>query len=403
MALGVLRHSPRSGRRTSSAGGRYSAVLYPEIMFRLVRTAVISLTLITCLQATEPDRDFSGKWILNNPQSQERSLTCAQQESLLKCTTGPKEFTYDLNGAPTRYHFGDESRNSKVKWEGSALLINTIVSEPRDYSILDRWTLAPDRSTLTITRQTMQNGREDENTVVYRREGVPAPAPATAPPLKVFTNNPSPATQPPALQQPPAPSSPSELVVRSGTRIPLSLRNAIDTKHSHEGDRVYLDTIYPVVVNNRVVIPRGSYVSGTLTTSKPAGAIGKKGELFIRFDSLILPNGVTRDFRSRLASKDSGRGTVDPKEGTITGERDNSNTAKTTAEGAGIGAGVGGLAGAASGHALGGLGIGAAAGAAVGLATAMGKHKPDVTLPSGTVVEMLLDRDLYYQPSELSR
>lgn len=125
--------------------------------------------------------------------------------------------------------------------------------------------------------------------------------------------------------------------------------------------------------------------------------------MFIRFDSLILPNGVTRDFRSRLASKDSGKGKVDPNEGTITGERDNANTAKTTAEGAGIGAGVGGLAGAASGHALGGLGIGAAAGAAVGLATALGRHHPDVTLPRGTVVEMLLDRDLFYQPSELVR
>jgi hypothetical protein len=37
----------------------------------------------------------------------------------------------------------------------------------------------------------------------------------------------------------------------------------------------------------------------------------------------------------------------------------------------------------------------------VGLATVLGRHKPDVTLPHGTVVEMLLDRDLYYQPSEL--
>lgn len=362
-------------------------------MFRLVQTAAIALAFITCLRAIDPDKDFSGKWVLDAA----NTLTCVQQDSLLKCSTGSAELTLDLSGGETRYRSGDEKRNSKVKWEGSALLINTIVSGPRDYSILDRWTLSPERSVLTISRQTMQNGAENETTLVYRREGTRASAAQPAP----FTNHPSPAAQPPVLQQPPAPASSSELVVRAGTRIPLSLRNAIDTKHSHEGDRVYLDTIYPVAVNNRIVIPHGSYVSGTLTTSKPAGAIGKKGELFIRFDSLILPNGVTRDFRSRLASKDSGRGTVDPKEGTITGERDNGNTAKTTAEGAGIGAGVGGLAGAAAGHAVPGLGIGAAAGAAVGLATALGRHKPDVTLPRGTVVEMLLDRDLLYQPSEL--
>ena len=193
------------------------------------------------------------------------------------------------------------------------------------------------------------------------------------------------------------------MVVKSGTRIPLSLRNAIDTKHSHKGDRVYLTTIYPVVVGDHVVIPTGSYVNGTLTTSKPAGAVGKKGELYIRFDSLTLPNGVTRDFRSRLASKDAGRGKVDPNEGTITGERDNSNTARTTAETTGVGATVGGIAGAASGHPLTGLGIGAGAGAAVGIITMLNKHKPDVVLPRGTVVEMLLDRDLSYEPSELSR
>lgn len=372
-------------------------------MFRLVRTATLALALLGSATASDPDQNFSGQWILDarasNAQPEEGSFTCRQQESLLKCSASPSEWTFDLNGGDTRYRLGDESRSSKVKWEGGALLINTIVSGPRDYSVLDRWTLSPDHSTLTVSRQTLLNGAENERTLVYHREGSPAPAPQPA----TFTNNPSPASQPPTLQPPPVPTSPSEIVVAAGTRIPLRLRNAIDTKHSHEGDRVYLDTIYPVVVNNRVVVPRGSYVSGTLTTSKPAGAVGKKGELYIRFDNLILPNGVTRDFRSRLVSKDSGKGKVDPNEGTITGERDNAKTAKTTAEGAGIGAGIGGLAGAASGHALGGLGIGAAAGAAVGLASAMGRHKPDVTLPRGTVIEMLLDRDLIYEPSELGR
>ena len=370
-------------------------------MFRRARTATVVLAFFTHLLAADPDRDFSGHWILDaravNAQPQERSLTCVQQDALLKCSTGAIDWTYDLNGAATRYRFGDESRNSRVKWEGAALLINTIVSGPRDYSILDRWMLSPDHSVLTIGRQTLQNGAENEVTFIYRREGQPAPEPAAV------SNNPSPATETPTLQRSPAPASPTELVVRAGTRIPLSLRNAIDTRHSHEGDRVYLDTLYPVVENNRVIIPRGSYVIGTLTTSKPAGAIGKKGELFIRFDSLILPNGVTRDFRSRLASADSAHGKVDPKEGTITGERDNANTAKTTAEGAGIGAGIGGLAGAAAGHPLSGVGIGAAAGAAVGLATVLGRRRPDASLPRGAVVEMLLDRDLYYQPSELGR
>ena len=127
-----------------------------------------------------------------------------------------------------------------------------------------------------------------------------------------------------------------------------------------------------------------------------------KGELFIRFDSLTLPNGVTRDFRSRLASADNSTvGKVDPKEGTVTGERDKAGTARTTAEGTGIGASVGTIAGAAAGSPLKGAGIGAAAGAAAGLASVLIKHKPDAKLPAGSTVEMVLDRDLHYQPTEL--
>ena len=375
-------------------------VLYPEIMFRVVRTVVVAIPFLTLLLAETPDRDFSGKWILDarssTGQPHETALSCTQQESLLKCTgTRPDgaqvEFSFDLNGGATRYASATEKYNSKVKWEGPALIVNTIVTGPQDYSYIDRWTLSQDYNTLNITRETMRNGSDKEESIVYHRDGA-----------QVATNNPNPPAPQRNLNPPPPPANPDDLVIKAGTRIPLSLRNEIDTKHSREGDRVYLTTIYPVIVNSKIVIPKGSYVNGTLTKTRPAGAVGKKGELFIRFDTLSLPNGVTRDFNSRLASKDSGQGKVDS-EGKITGERDNSNTARTTAETTGVGAGVGTLAGAASGHALAGAGIGAAAGAAVGLATMLNKHRAEVVLPRGTVIEMLLDRDLAYQPSELTR
>ena len=82
-----------------------------------------------------------------------------------------------------------------------------------------------------------------------------------------------------------APVSAAEIVVPEGTHIPLALRNAIDTKHSREGDRVYLETTYPVARDGRIVIPPGSFVNGTVTLSKPAGRVKGKGELYIRFDS----------------------------------------------------------------------------------------------------------------------
>jgi type IV secretion system protein VirB10 len=174
----------------------------------------------------------------------------------------------------------------------------------------------------------------------------------------------------------------------------------VDSKHSREGDRIYLETVYPVSAGGRIVIPRGSFVTGIVSQSKQAG-VKSKGELYIRFDSLTLPNGVSRDFRSRLSNADAPNGKVDREEGKVTGERDRSRDAKTTAEGAGIGAAIGGVAGSAAGAPLKGVGIGAAAGAAVGLASVLHKHKADAGLARGTTVEMILDRDLRYQRSEL--
>src|SRR6476659_6211727 len=112
-----------------------------------------------------------------------------------------------------------------------------------------------------------------------------------------------------------------EYVVEPGTKIPLSLINTISTKHSAEGDRVYLETAFPVLVNGRIVIPVGSYVAGTVTQIKRPGRSKGRGELYIRFDSLTLPNGVTRDFRARVGGLD-GRATedLDKTEGKIRSE-----------------------------------------------------------------------------------
>src|SRR5512132_944427 len=92
--------------------------------------------------------------------------------------------------------------------------------------------------------------------------------------------------------------------VDSGTKVPLALINSISTKHSAEGDRVYLETVFPIMSNGRIVIPPGSYVAGTVTEVKRPGRVKGRGELFLRFDSLTLPNGITRDFRARVGGLD---------------------------------------------------------------------------------------------------
>jgi hypothetical protein len=191
-------------------------------------------------------------------------------------------------------------------------------------------------------------------------------------------------------------------VVGTGTRIPLSLINSVSTKHSAEGDRVYLETVFPILADGKIVIPPGSYVSGTITEVKRPGRVKGRGELYLRFDSLTLANGVTREFRSRLGGID-GRGSeeLDRKEGKVISEGNKGGDARTIAETTAAGASIGTIAGAAGSSAGMGAGIGAAAGAAVGLAEVLLTRGPDAVLAKGSTIEMVLDRPLSFTADEI--
>lgn len=193
------------------------------------------------------------------------------------------------------------------------------------------------------------------------------------------------------------------LVIEPGTRIPLSLINSVSTKHSAEGDRVYLETVFPILVEGRVVIPPGSYVAGTITQVKRPGRVKGRGELYLRFDSLTLPNGVTRDFRARVGSLD-GRSSeeLDRTEGKIKSEGNKGGDARSVGEATAAGASVGVIAGSAAGRAGMGAGIGAAAGATAGLMGVLLSRGPDAVLARGTTLEMVLDRPISFTPEEVN-
>ncbi len=191
--------------------------------------------------------------------------------------------------------------------------------------------------------------------------------------------------------------------VKTGTHIPLSLINSVSTKHSALGDRVYMETVFPILVDGAIVIPPGSYVSGTVTQIKRPGRVKGKGELFLRFDSLTLPNGVTRDFRARISAVD-GRGneTLERKEGKVQGEGNVGGDSRTVAETTAAGASLGAIVGAASKSAGMGLGVGAGAGAAAGLMGVLLSRGPDAVLAKGSTIEMVLDRPIEFQREELN-
>ena len=299
-------------------------------------------------------------------------------------------WVYHTDGSASKFQVQDSRMNSLTKWEGAALITNTIVTGPQNYSLTERWKLSRDHNVLTIRRQVQRLSGETEAILVYRTRAA----------KEAVVTKPPDAPGAPAFA-PRTAEAPAEIVVPAGSKIPLSLLNSLNTKHTSEGDRVYLQTSFPIVVGGRVIIPRGSYVTGTVTEVKPAGRVKGKAEIFLRFDSLTLPNGVTRDFRARLSGADADAGKLDREEGKIQGEGDKGGDARRVAETTAAGAGVGGVAGSVAGHAGMGVGIGAAAGATAGLASVLLSHGAEVILPKGTSFEMVLDRPVQYKPAEL--
>src|ERR1700687_6323456 len=67
------------------------------------------------------------------------------------------------------------------------------------------------------------------------------------------------------------PPAADHFVVPPGTKVTLSMINSISTKTASEGERIYLETVFPILANGRIVIPPGSYVAGTVTGAKRAG------------------------------------------------------------------------------------------------------------------------------------
>jgi len=194
-----------------------------------------------------------------------------------------------------------------------------------------------------------------------------------------------------------------DIAIPRGTRVPLVLINSISTKNAAPGDRIYLESVYPVVVDGRIVIPPGTYVSGSVTSSTRAGRVKGKAELYLLFEQMILPNGIIRDLVGRVGSLD-GRSpeNLDREEGKITSESGKGSDTRRVAETTVTGTSIGAIAGAVGGNAGAGVGIGAAAGAAVGVASVLLTRGPEAVLEKGAQLDMMLDRDLYFTTEDLT-
>src|SRR5262249_23862738 len=152
-----------------------------------------------------------------------------------------------------------------------------------------------------------------------------------------------------------------------GTNLPIVLSTFLNSRSTQVGDAFYADTTYPIWIQQRLVIPRGSIVKGTVTKVVRSGKVKRRAQLAIRFDNILLPNVINRDLIAMFQGiHGPGEEKIDRQTETV--EMDSSKgvdagqVAGPTSQGA--------IIGAVEGEGKAAL-IGAGAGGAVGLATVL--------------------------------
>jgi len=164
------------------------------------------------------------------------------------------------------------------------------------------------------------------------------------------------------------------IVVDSGTEIAVTVDQAVSSKTNNSGDHFDMSVSDPVVVGEKVIIPKGAKAVGTVTDAKSAGRFKGNAAITVTLSSITV-NGKEYEVQtSDVTEASKGRGT-------------------RTAVGAGGGAAVGALIGAIAGHGK-GAAIGAAAGAGAGTAGAAMTGNRDIDIPAETKLNFQLKAPL---------
>jgi hypothetical protein len=202
---------------------------------------------------------------------------------------------------------------------------------------------------------------------------------------------------------PGAASDPNVITIPAGTKMPLSLKQAISTKNAREGDAVYAETAFPFVVDNRVVVPAGAYIQGKIAHVERAGHGHGRAEILMHFTSMIYPSGYTVMLPGSVENTPGADNkSVKDSEGTIQQDSDTGKKVEDAAKGGVYGTMGGATAGGLATGGLNGARVGAGVGAAAGIGWALLKRGNDVKLEVGTSIEMEIQRPITVDASRIA-
>jgi hypothetical protein len=197
-----------------------------------------------------------------------------------------------------------------------------------------------------------------------------APPAVAAPAASVAPTAPAPAGA--ALPPPPAPvvKPPERITIPSGTVFSVRLINPIDSTRDRAGDEFAATVEAPVVVGDRMVIPRNSDARVRLVQATSAGHMSGRSELKVELVSVTAGGQIYQLETGYFDQAGASRGT---------------RTAETVGGGAALGALLGAIVGRGKGAA-----IGSVAGAGAGTAVEAGTHGQPVKIPSETKLDFSL-------------
>jgi hypothetical protein len=168
----------------------------------------------------------------------------------------------------------------------------------------------------------------------------------------------------------PAPMPQQKMItVPAGTTILVRMLDTVDSSKNPPGSRFTAVLETNLVVNGKVIVPKGNTVYGRLAESKQAGRATGSSELQLELTDIVVHGTayplLTSDYQVK---------------GSSSGKR----SAKRVLGGAGLGAIIGGIAGNA--------GMGAAIGVTAGVVGSVAQKGQAVNVPSETLLEFRLQQ-----------
>jgi hypothetical protein len=192
-------------------------------------------------------------------------------------------------------------------------------------------------------------------------------------------------------------------ILPAGTRIPIALRQPISTKGAKQGDPIYAQTTFPIVLSGNMAVPAGTWVQGIVDNVKRAGRLKGTAELQFHLTKLIYANGYTLDIQAAIDQVPGDASTHMKEPNVVKHDSEKGKDLERVGTGASQGGQVGALAGAAASRSIRGLGYGGLTGVAAGTLIAMLARGSDVRFDTGTAVEIALNHPMAIEPDKIGK